>query len=71
MGEGEDGTDWQSSIEYALPWVMAVSGKLLYNPGSSTQCSAMTWRGGMGWQEGGRFKKDGMYVYIWLIHVAV
>ena len=25
----------------------------------------------MGWKEGGRFKKEGTYVYLWLIHVDV
>ena len=33
------------------------------------QCSATTWRGGMGW--GGRFRREGTYVYLWLIHVVV
>ena len=25
----------------------------------------------MGWEVGGRFKKEGTYVYLWLIHVDV
>ena len=40
----------------------------MYDAGSSTQCSVTTWRGGMGWEVGGRFKKEGTYVYLWLIH---
>ena len=25
----------------------------------------------MGWEVGGRFKREGAYVYIWLIHVGM
>ena len=38
---------------------------------TQTQCSVTTKRGGMGWEAGGRFKKERTYVYSWLIHVAV
>ena len=27
--------------------------------------------GGMVWEMGGRFKREGIYVYLWLIHVEV
>ena len=27
--------------------------------------------GGMGREMGGRFKREGMYVYLWLIHVEI
>ena len=27
--------------------------------------------GGMGWEMGGRFKREGIYLYLWLIHVEV
>jgi len=27
-----------------------------------------TYRGGMGWEVGGRFKREGTSVYLWLIH---
>ena len=30
-----------------------------------------TKRGGMGREMGGRFKREGIYVYLWLIHVEV
>ena len=26
-------------------------------------------RGGMGWEVGGGYKREGTYVYLWLIHV--
>ena len=48
-----------------------ISGNLLYDAGSSTQCSVTSWRGGMGWGVGGRFKREGTYVYRWLIHVVL
>ena len=60
----------QGSIETCtLPYVRQLaSGNLLYDAGSSTSCSVTTWRGGMGWEVGGRFKKEGTYVYPWVIH---
>ena len=33
--------------------------------------SVSTERGGMGREIGGRFKREGIYVYIWLIHAEV
>ena len=36
---------------------------LLYSTGNSTRCSVMT-------EMGRKSKKDGIYVYIWLIHFA-
>ena len=30
-----------------------------------------TWRGGMGREMGGKFKREVIYVYLWLIHVEV
>ena len=29
------------------------------------------WWGGMGREMGGRFKREGIYVHLWLIHVEV
>ena len=39
--------------------------------GKSNQGSITTRRGGMGREIGGRFKRKGVYVYLWLIHVDV
>ena len=33
--------------------------------------SVSTWRGGMGRELGGRYKREGIYVYLWLIQVEV
>jgi len=48
------------------------SGKLLYKTGSSTRCSLGQTRV-VGWEDGrgGRFKREGTYIYLWLIHVVV
>ena len=46
-------------------------GNLLYGSGNSDRGSVSTWRGRMGREMGGRFKRKGIYVYMWLIHVDV
>ena len=40
---------------------------LLYGSGNSNRGSVSTWRGGMGREMGGRFKREGISVYLWLI----
>ena len=43
----------------------------MYNTRNSVQCSGTTEnRDGMGWGVGGRFKREGTYVYLWLIHIV-
>ena len=44
---------------------------MLYGSGNSNKGSVSIWRGGMGWEMGGRFKREGIYVYLWMIHVEV
>ena len=39
--------------------------------GNSNRGSVSTYRGGRGREMGGRFKREGIYVYLWLIHVEV
>jgi len=39
--------------------------------GAQTWCSVTTQRRGMGWDVGGRFKREETYVYLGLIHVDV
>ena len=34
------------------------------------QCSVTTQRWGIGWEVGGRFTRDGTYIYLWLIQVG-
>ena len=38
---------------------------------ASNRGSGSTLRGGMGREVGGTFKREGMYAYLWLIHVEV
>ena len=45
--------------------------EFVYGSGISNRGSVSTWRGGMGRDMGGRFKREGTYVYLWLIHVEV
>ena len=47
------------------------NGNLLCDPGSSDQCSVISQRSGLGWEVGGRFKREGVHVYIHLIHFIV
>lgn len=47
------------------------SGKGLHDTGNSARCSVITQGGGMGWGLEGRLKRNGTYVYSWLIHVVV
>ena len=44
---------------------------LLYGSGNSNMGSVSTQRGGMGREMGGRFKREGIYLYLWLTHVEV
>ena len=55
-----------------LPYVKQIANRnLLYGSGNSNKGSVSTWMGGMGREMGGRFKREGIYVYLWLIHVEV
>ena len=55
-----------------LPYVKQIAdGNLLYDSGNSNRATVSTWRGGMGREMEGRFKREGIYVYLWLIHVEV
>ena len=42
---------------------------MLYDARSSNWCSVTSYRGGIGWEVGKRFKREGTYIYLWLIHV--
>ena len=72
-GEGAGGINGESSMEeYTLPSVKWIArGNLLYESGNSNQGYVTTSRGGMGWEVGERFKREGIYVYLWLIHAEV
>ena len=63
----EGRTNRENRIDtYTLPWIKQIaSGNLLYSTGSSTPCSVMIQRSGMG-GEGERFKREEIYIYIYL-----
>ena len=43
----------------------------MYGSGNSNRGSGSNWRLGMGREMGGKFKREGIYVYLWLIHVEL
>ena len=51
--------------------IKRANGNLLYGSGNSNRGSVPNLRGGTGREMGGRFKWEGIYVYLWLIHVVV
>ena len=60
-----------SSWNIHITMCKTVSGKLLCNKGA--QPSVLWWPRGMEWgrRVGGRFKTEGIYVCLWLIHIVV
>ena len=71
LGVEEGGTNGETSMEtYTLPYVKQIaSGNLMYDSGNSNWGSVTTQRGGNGQEVGERFKMEGAYVNLWLIHV--
>ena len=73
VGEGEGGRNWESrTYIYILPCVKQIaSRKLLYSIGSPARHTVNDLEECDGWV-GGRFKREGIYVYsLWLIHLVV
>ena len=71
VGERKGGMNGESSIEtHTSPYAKQKANRSLSHitQGAQIWCSVITQRGGMGWDVGGRFKKEGTYVYLWLIH---
>ena len=70
MGRGEkrvrcvERVTWKLTLPY-VKW--RANRNLLYGSGNSNR--ALYQPRGLGW--GGRFKREGIYVYLWLIHVEV
>ena len=65
--------EWRGGMEtYTLSYVKQIAKwNFLYDSGSSNQSSVTTQRDGNGWEKGGRFKRQGIYVYLWLIHADI
>ena len=70
-GEGEGGVNSREALDIYIT-ICKTDGQweAMHNIGNSTYGhSVTTWRGGMG--VGGRLKREGTYVYLWLIHTVV
>ena len=53
VGEGEGGTNWESSTEkYSFNVKSIGSGNLVYDSGCSNPCSVKTQKGRMEWENG-------------------
>ena len=75
-GPGKRGGDGESmervTWKLILPYVKQIAtGNLLYGSGNSNRGSVSIWRDGMGREMEGSFKREGIFVYLWLIHVEV
>ena len=74
MGRGEERVRCMERVtgKLTLPYgKWGANGDLLSGSGNSNRGSVSTWRGGMGREMGGGFRKEGIYVYLWLIPVEV
>ena len=61
----------KSNMETYITICKIAHRNFLYGSGNSNRGSVSTQKGGMGRKIGGRFKREGIYVYFWLIHVEV
>ena len=61
----------ESNMETYITICKIASGNVLYVSGNSNRGSVSTERRGIGRELGGRFKREGIYVYVGLIHVEV
>ena len=71
--KGEGGMNGENSMEaYTLLYVkQRANGNLLCDSRNPNQGPLTTQSGGKGWEVGRRFKREGMYVHLCLIHVDV
>ena len=68
MGVGEERVRCMERITWklTLPYVKQIAnGNLLYGSGNYNRGSVSTWRGEMGKKMGGRFKREGIYIYLY------
>ena len=74
MGRGEERTRCRERVtgKLTLPYAKYIAdGNLLYGSETHTGALYQPRVGGMDREMGGRFKRKGIYVYLWLIHVGV
>ena len=68
---GEGDIYEKSNMETHITICKIANRNLLYGSGNSTRGSGSTSSVGMGREMRGRFKREGIYVYLWLIHVEI
>ena len=74
MGRGEQRVRSMERVTFklTLPYVKQIAREnLLYSSGNSNRGSGSSQSGGMGREMGGTFKREGIYVYLWLIYIEV
>ena len=74
MGRGENRVKCTERVtwKFILPYIKKIANRnLLCGSGNSNRGSVSTYKGGMGREIGGRFKREGIYVCPWMIHVKV
>ena len=60
VGEGEGGTNWESSTEkYSFNVKSIASGNLVYDSGCSNPCSVKIQKGRMEWENGREVQEGG------------
>ena len=66
VGGRRGGMNWETGVDIhmLLDMKQITSKDLLYSTGNSTWCSVATWMGG-------KSKREGIRVYIWLVPFAV
>ena len=69
MGRGEERVRCMERVTWKLTICKIANRNLLYGSENANRGSESTQRDGMGREMGGRFKRKGVYVYLWLIHV--
>ena len=74
IGRGEEGARCKGRVtgKLTLPYVKQIANEyFLYGSRNLNRGSVSIYRGKMGREMGGRFKRERIYVYLWLIHVEV
>ena len=74
MGRGEERVRFVERVTWKLTLLYVkyiANGNLLHGSGNSNRGSVSTQRGGLGRKMGGSFKREGIYVYLWVINVEV
>ena len=61
----------KSNMETYITMYKIANGNLLYGSGNSNRGSVSTKRSEMGREMGGKFKRERIYIYLWLIHAEV